>query len=147
MEGRQAVRDRGGVAEGGAGIPSNFPPRTGTRCREEAPFLKALGLRSEAPQTFTPKGWLSLLETYGPLWVTTQLKRERQSDEKFSVHARVVVGMYQRDEGGDFFFRVIDPEAGTRHDESLDDFIRRYENIAREDLTMGTEFQPQVIHF
>ena len=135
------------LQKAGPGYVQTFRSRRGLDAEDKTPFLKALSLRAEAPQSFTPKGWLSLLESHGPLWTTTQVKRERESEEKFSVHARIIIGIYEGGEAGDIFFRIIDPESGTQYDESFIDFLRRYENIARDDLTMGTEFQPQVIHF
>ena len=122
-----------------------FRAKQGLDAADKKPFLQAIGLRSENPQSFSERGWLSLLEEHGPLWVTTQLKRTQQEKEKFSVHARIMYGMYEDD--SNLYVKIIDPETGSQYDELLIDFVRRYENIAREDLDMNTEFQPQVIHF
>jgi hypothetical protein len=124
-----------------------FVTEHGLDASEKSAFLRAMGLRSEAPQSFTTEGWLSLLKTHGPLWVTTQLRRDKPEEEKFSVHARVLIGMYEEAQGDELYLRVIDPESGKQYDEKLTDFLRRYENVAREDLEMDTDFQPQVIHF
>jgi hypothetical protein len=119
----------------------------GLDASEKTSFLRAMGLRSEAPQSFTIEGWLSLLKIHGPVWVTTQLRREKPEEEKFSVHARILVGLYEEPQANELYARVVDPESGKQYDEKFSDFFRRYENIAREDLEMGTDFQPQVIHF
>lgn len=110
-------------------------------------FLSAIGLKSEAPQSFTVEGWLSLLKNHGPLWVTTQLRRDKPEEEKFSVHARILIGLYEDAQSYELYAKVIDPESGKQYDEKFTDFVRRYENVAREDLEMETDFQPQVIHF
>jgi hypothetical protein len=124
-----------------------FITERGLDASEKVPFLRAMGLRSEAPQSFTVEGWLSLLQNYGPLWVTTQLRRENPEEEKFSVHATILIGMYEETKGNELYTRIIDPETGKQYNEKFIDFVRRYENIAREDIEMGTDFQPQVIHF
>jgi hypothetical protein len=79
--------------------------------------------------------------------VTTQLRRDKPEEEKFSVHARILIGMYEEAQGDTLYLKVIDPESGKQYDEKFADFFRRYENVAREDLEMGTDFQPQVIHY
>src|SRR2546423_4886769 len=124
-----------------------FQAGKGLEAKEKNVFLKAMGLRAEQPQNFTPKGWLDLLQSYGPLWVTSQLRRNKMEEERFSVHARILIGMYDDLQGSELYLRVVDPEAGKQYDEKFEDFFRRYENIARENLETDTEFQPQVIHF
>lgn len=122
-------------------------------------LLKKLGMQAEGPQSFTEMGWLNLLKEHGPLWITSQLKRENDELAKFSTHARILFGM-NRDDKGVVLMKIIDPETGTSYDEKFEDFFRRYENAAREDLDIlnrqtdkngdkdfSVSFQPQVIHF
>lgn len=124
-----------------------FHAEQGLDASDKVRFLRAMGLRSEAPQSFTVEGWLSLLKNKGPLWVTTQLRRDKREEEKFSIHARILIGLYEEPGEDGLYARVIDPENGQQYNEKFVDFFRRYENVAREDLEMGTDFQPQVIHY
>jgi Papain-like cysteine protease AvrRpt2 len=115
---------------------------------EKRRFLSSLKLRAEAPQTFTVKGWLWLLQTYGPLWVTSE---DRQG-KKFSVHARIVTGITGDESIENTFLTIIDPQDGSEYTENINEFTRKYENVARTDLGIRetdpqTDLRPQIVHF
>jgi N-acetyl-anhydromuramyl-L-alanine amidase AmpD len=76
---------------------------TGLSVNECRRFAAEMGLVPEGPASYTPAGLRTLLENYGPLWVTVQLPG--------SGHAIVVTGMYGDDapDGSATYVRISDP--------------------------------------
>jgi hypothetical protein len=111
---------------------------------EVADFANALGLTTEAPQNYTPKGYHDLLKVNGPLWVGARLDVSTANPRK---HVRVLRGVT-----GDGTFDgstawILDPDGGRDYQESMTDFAKELEAIARQDLDAGDDLSPQIIRF
>lgn len=118
---------------------SNF----GLSGSEKPQFLKAMGLVAEAPQNFSVQGWAGLMKAYGPLWVTTN----EGAGQNFAIHARVLTGIHGDGTPSGTTFKVIDPAGGTAYDETITVFVKKFEDIANNDLGQGADIRPQVVHF
>ena len=86
-------------------------------------------------------GYADLLRRHGPLWLTV----DRDVSEGYSVHALVVIGL--RGEALDVTLTYIDPDGGVEVSESLADFQRKVEELARGDLSYIGDFRVQIAHF
>src|SRR5215203_481549 len=104
-------------------------------------FASELGLVAENPQSYTIEGFRSLLENYGPLWVSVDAP---------GGHAVVVTGIYSGGavDGSDTYVRISDPwdrivgtpgapgaylsthNSGSRYIMSWADFTSEYERLA-----------------
>ncbi|GMX61159.1 hypothetical protein Elgi_74820 [Paenibacillus elgii] len=103
---------------------------------EKGSLLSAVGLVAEPPMNYSVDGMLRLLVRYGPLWVTT---RENPS-EPFSVHARIVTGMFGDGTPTGTSLRIIDPASGGRkYTETYEVLAHKFEERARAGI--------QVVHF
>lgn len=106
-------------------------------------LASALNLKAEAPQNWTVVGYANLLKAHGPLWVGTAIF----SSTSIYRHVRILRGVT-----GDGTFDgttavIVDPDGGRDYQESVADFARELEEIAKQDLGGGAEINPQVIHF
>jgi len=111
---------------------------------EKAEFLSAMKLKAEAPQNYTADGWRKLIEQYGPLWITTN----EGSETSFSIHARILTGIFGDGSPDNTTVVVVDPADGALHTESLKTFDEKFESVARIDLgTTSGEIRPQVVHY
>jgi hypothetical protein len=92
---------------------------------------------------FSLQQYINWLNTYGPLWITTDAAG---SAEVFSPHARIltkIVGTGTPDgKGTDFIFN--DPATGTEKQEHFADFIRGFEQMILENPDAAFI---QVVHF
>jgi hypothetical protein len=131
------------MSKAGADFKKKFQDDKGLLGSEKPFFLQALGLKAEAPQNFTVKGWLGLLQTHGPLWVTTN----EGTTQNFAIHARVLKGIAGDGTPDATFFTLIDPATGMETSESVTTFVKKFEEIAKKDLGMGADIRPQVVHF
>jgi hypothetical protein len=104
-------------------------------------FLTDATLRAEAPQNPSPAGWASLLRTYGPLWVTT--------DEAPGRHARILIGINGDGTAGGTKLKFVDPASGSIVQETIVDFIVKYESVIRTDLGLGSgvPIHSQIVHW
>jgi peptidoglycan hydrolase-like protein with peptidoglycan-binding domain len=101
---------------------------------ERQQFLQDTGLRTDAPQNYTPEAILRLLESCGPIWVTTQENRpEEIPDKPFSLHARIVYGLYGDGTLSGTTVRIIDPIGGITYHENFERFMTNREDVARLD--------------
>jgi|GEM_PF-2393885 len=91
-------------------------------------FLAAAGLIAETPQSFSVKGWESLLRTYGPIWVTS----DEQLGYGTRFHARVVIGIQGDGTPKGTFLKIIDPDRGRQRQESVAHFVQKYEEVVKE---------------
>jgi hypothetical protein len=114
-------------------------------------FMNDAKLKTEVPQTFSVKGWESLLKTYGPIWVTTD---ESPKLKKQAIHARLLIGI-KGDQGSEFTeLTFIDPVKGIVVEKFVD-FIPKYEKEMRAvykklngaELPGSYEFRVQIIHW
>jgi hypothetical protein len=133
-----AVMDMAGPA-----YRAKFDANGGLSGAEKGAFLAALGLQAEPPMDYAVEGLLGLLQTYGPIWVTT----DEDPSEGFAVHARIVTGMVGDGTVDGTMLRVVDPAGGRRYQESFRAFGDKFDEVARGDMRDGGEFRPQVVHF
>ena len=118
---------------------------SGLDASDKPAFLAALKLRAEAPQTFTLKGWLGLLQDHGLLWVTTIAGDD--------AHALIIKGMSGDGSYDGTRFSVIDPLGAREYTLSLTELIKKYEDLGwadlnyREDGHPEHDLRPQVVHF
>ena len=130
------------MGKAGKDFQDKFTADQGLGGDEKVFFLQALNLKAEAPQNYNVQGWLSLLKKYGPLWITTN----EGSDEDFAIHARILKGLSGDGSNDATFFTFVDPADGQEHSESFSTFIKKFEDIAKED-SKSRDFRPQVVHY
>ena len=116
-----------------------FTANTGLAGSEKAPFLAAVGLVSELPQSLSPAGWEQLLKRYGPLWVTT----DEDPSAGFAIHARILTGIIGDGTGVGTTLDIVDPAGGTAYQESFDTFVRKFESEA----LAGKPLRVQIVHW
>ncbi len=132
------VMDRAGTT-----YRSKFDANQGLRGSEKQPFLDALNLRSEPPQDYVVVGMQQLIENCGPLWITT----DESADEHFAIHARIVMGMTGDGSVDGTMLTIIDPADGQVHSETYNNFMQKFDRVAFDDMSMGSDFRVQVVHF
>lgn len=120
-----------------------FSNNSGLSAADKAAFLKSLDLKAEAPQNFTIAGWEKLLRQVGPIWVTT----DEAPVGRFAIHARVLTGIKGDGTATGTVFYVVDPATGISGAETVAAFISKFEQVARDDLGVGAELRPQVVHY
>jgi hypothetical protein len=108
---------------------------------DKTTFIQSLGLQEEPPANYTVDGFLNMLKTYGPLWVT----RDSSTATFVSLHARIMTGMYGDGTPDGTFVLLIDPADGQRHQESFSHFQQTFEQVAR-DVAPGEPLWIQVVH-
>ncbi len=106
-------------------------------------LLQSIGLTTEPPEDFSIDGWASLLQSYGPLWVTTN----EGTGQFFSAHARILKSLSGDGNPDTTFMDIIDPGDGTEYNETVTSFTQKFDDIARKDLGDGADFRPQVVHY
>jgi hypothetical protein len=121
----------------------DFTSNNGLTGPEVGSFATALGLAAEAPQNWTVDGYAALLSSHGPLWVGSIII-DANSIYK---HVRVLSGMIGDGTFDGTIALIIDPDGARPYQESLTDFASELENIAKVDLSAGSDLNPQVIHF
>ncbi len=113
------------LADIGKEYVEKFNRKKGLLSSEKARFLAAAGLEAEAPVNLTISGWEDMLRTYGPLWVTT----DKETDEDFTVHARIMTGIYGDGTPNGTFVKIINPAGGRKYDEKFSKFVKEYEKL------------------
>jgi hypothetical protein len=122
-----------------------FHNNEGLAADEKGPFLAAVGLQAEPPQNYSLEGWLQLLQTYGPLWVTTD---ESQTDGKFAIHARILLGMSGDGTPNGTQVGIVDPALGAEITEDFTTLIAKFEReIIKRDPKDTTPLRIQVVHW
>lgn len=120
-----------------------FNANTGLRGVEVAEVAQALNLKIEVPQNYLPTGYYDLLKAHGPLWVGTAIF----SADKVYRHVRIVRGISGDGSFNGTLVSVIDPNGGREYTESVAQFAKEMEEIARQDLGSGENLKPQIIRF
>ena len=117
---------------------SKFDNDQGLSGSEKVAFLTSLGLIGEPPMSYTVRGLKTLLEIYGPLWVTS----DEQPGAGFSIHARIVTGMFGDGTVDGTSLRINDPAGGQQYTETFRIFMQKFEEVP------GTgALRVQVVHF
>ena len=105
-------------------------------------FLKAAGMVSEAPASYSPSQFFAWMKKFGPLWVTTDAARDVGG---FSPHAKVLVQIDGdgNDDGSNTNFTWINPSNGKTVVEGFPDFLVSYEQMVTDNK--GPLFS-QIVH-
>ena len=99
-----------------------FTNGEGLKSSEKEGFITALTMVGEPPASYTLQQYISWVNTYGPLWITTDAAT---ADGVFSPHARIltkIVGSGTPD-GNNTYFIFNDPATGSEIRESFTDFF------------------------
>jgi len=104
---------------------------------EENRFLADSHLQAEAPASYTLDALVAMMQNSGPLMVTTAT-----SDPNWN-HVRVLFGISGDGTVDNTFLQINDPADGQTHQESLADFLQKYEG-AVSDPTYAVSVQ--IIH-
>lgn len=120
-----------------------FNSNAGLLGLEVANFAQSLSLKAEAPQNFTPDGYNQLLTARGPLWVGTAIF----GSNAVYRHVRILRGLIGDGSLDGTTALVVDPDGGRDYTETLTEFAKELEEIAKLDLGPGGDLNPQIIHF
>jgi N-acetylmuramoyl-L-alanine amidase/uncharacterized protein YycO len=126
---------------GGSNFRSIFDADTGLPRDQKPAFLAKLPLCEEPPANYLPDAYLRMLQSYGALWVTTDVG----NSGNVAIHARVMTGIYGDGSPDNTFVWLIDPADGQRHNESFRHFAATFEQIAR-DVGANEPLWVQVVH-
>ena len=126
----------------GGGYRARFDANKGLQSNDKADFLTRMALRSEGPQSHSIENWEALLRQFGPLWITT-----KESPYGFVVHARIITGIKGDGSLDGTSFTIVDPDDGAVHVETVRDFIRKFEQVAKSENLAGVDLMPQVVHY
>jgi hypothetical protein len=67
--------------------------------------------------------------------------------KKFSIHARILVGVMGDGSGAGTTLTIADPADGAKHFENLDAFTNKLETVAKSDYGAGADVRPLIVHF
>jgi hypothetical protein len=104
---------------------------------EESSFLADSKLRAEPPASYTLDALVQMMQSSGPLMVTTAT-----SDPAWT-HARVLFGISGDGTLENTFLQINDPADGQTHQESLADFLPKYEGVVDPDYAVSV----QILHW
>ena len=117
-----------------------YNANTGLSAREKPQFVSDLGLTFQYPMSISISGWEQMLRYHGPIWVTT----DEQPGEGWAIHARVVIGIKGDGTPANTFLKIIDPATGNLTQESIKDFVPKFEEEIR--ITGGLT-RIQILHW
>jgi hypothetical protein len=117
-----------------------FNADSGLRASEKDAFVAALGMRPEPPASYRLDQYIEWLETYGPLWITT----DDDPDIGFCPHARILTSI--TGDATDPYFGFIDPADASTPRMRFSAFVQEYEQAAR-DREAGAPLFSQVVRF
>jgi hypothetical protein len=119
-----------------------YDTNAGLMPADQPELMKKAKLRQELPQSYTVDAWLSMLKSYGPLWVTTAFPLPK---DHWGVHARIVSAIKGDGTPDGTTLHIIDPDRGRESDMTIASFAKEMENVAKADK--ATDIRPMVIHF
>ena len=122
----------------GAIYRTKFDNDQGLLGSEKAAFLTALGMTGEPPMSYPVTGLRALLENHGPLWVTT----DEQPGAGFSIHARIITGMFGNGTINGTRLRINDPDGGRQYTETFRAFTQKFEEVPD-----TGQLRIQIVHF
>ncbi|RUL78249.1 papain-like cysteine protease family protein [Dyella choica] len=132
------------LAIAGTQYVNKFNNSQGLMASEKQGFISALGMTGEAPASYTLQQYITWMQTYGPLWVTTDSALDAGP---FSPHARIltkITGSGTPD-GVGTNFTFIDPATGSTTSSSFGDFINAYEQMVTDNPS--DNLFVQIVHF
>jgi Papain-like cysteine protease AvrRpt2 len=126
----------------GKDYKTKFTAGKGLLGSEKPKLLIDMNIGSEPPMNYSVFGLKNLLEAYGPLWVTT----DEDPTMGFSIHARIITGIFGNGTIGGTSLRIIDPAGGKKYPETYRDFANKFEAEARA-LGVRDPLRIQIVHF
>jgi hypothetical protein len=121
-----------------------FNNSDGLSSSEKDEFISSLNMAGEAPANYSLQNYIDWLNTYGPLWITTD---SSSATANFSPHARIltkITGTGSAD-GNGTNFTFNDPATGTEKSESFLDFINAFQQMAIDNKSNSLFIQ--IVHF
>ena len=117
---------------------AKFDNNAGLSGAEKGALLTAIVLTRETHMSYTVSGLKSLLEKHGPLWATT----DEQSGAGFSIHARIITGIFGDGTIDCTSLRINDSADGKQYTETFKTFMEKFEEVT------GTgKLRIQIVHF
>ncbi len=122
---------------------AKFDANQGLFASEKEEFITAMQMIGEAPASYPLSQYILWLQTYGPLWVTTD---SNSSTGAFSPHARILTGISGTDlnDTAHVMMTFNNPATGSQSTESFDQFLAAYEQMVTDNP--GSLFI-QIVHF
>jgi Papain-like cysteine protease AvrRpt2 len=109
---------------------------------DQSEVIQKVGMRQEAPQSYSVDAWLNMLKSFGPLWVTTAFPKP---GAKWGIHARVIFGIKGDGTPDGTKLHLWDPGKQRESDMSVSDFALEMDKMAKADDV--ADVRPLVIHF
>jgi hypothetical protein len=121
-----------------------FNAKQGLSASEKPTFLNALGMVGEPPASYPVKQYIDWVNTYGPLWITTD---SSIATGQFSPHARILIKVTGTGspDGVGTSFTFIDPASGKQATESFGTFLSAYEQMVTDNP--ADKLFIQIVHF
>lgn len=116
----------------------------GLSSSEKPAFISAINMQGEPPANYTLQQYIDWVNTYGPLWVTTD---SASASGKFSPHARIltkITGTGTPD-GIGTNMTFINPTTGSEVTQSFLDFIKAFEQMVTDNKS--EDLFIQIVHF
>ena len=133
------------IGRAGSRFVTIFTNDTGLGSADKGPFLTAMGLIAEPPQSLSPQGIAGMLNGVGPIWITTD------GGSLNTIHARIILRISGDGTADGTSLEIIDPADGAIHLETYAVFGSRFENVARRDAGRhpggANPFRAQIVHW
>ncbi len=128
--------------DNGLGFLGLFDDNLPLEVQDSSDFLVAMELIAEPPQSFGVQGIADLLSNHGPIWVTA----DEDVSERFSGHARVVIGLKGDGTPRNTFATIIDPNLEELTLEPIELLQEKFSQLAIGDAKFGGSLA-QFIHY
>jgi len=132
------------IAPAGQKYLDRYTNDLGMAVNDKAEYIGLIDMASEPPANYRGRQYIDWMNTYGPLWLTTDAELE---PDQFSLHARILVkitGVDPNDEST-MRFTFLDPFTGGEEEESFADFLLGFEQAVSERPKGSLPIQ--VVHF
>ncbi|MBE3016083.1 hypothetical protein IL992_44095 [Microbispora sp. NEAU-D428] len=141
-QGSISVEDAVGAA--GEKYRQIYTDDTGLYTEDKDDFVLHSQMFAEPAASYRLEQYVDWLKKYGPLWVT----RDAGPGQLFSPHAWVLIRISGTGtpDGIGTDFTLIDPKKGTEETLTFTEFVRGFEDMAREEEE-GQALRPQVVRF
>ena len=129
------------VTRAGPAYVAHFQKNEALPFAEKPGFVTQLGMQSEPFMSRPPAALAALLQSVGPLWVST----DEDASPALSPHARILVGMHGDGSAAGTQLQWIDPDGGRAYGETFGQFVAKFEALVQ---GSGAGALPlQLIHF
>lgn len=132
------------LAIAGDAYVQKFNAKQGLTAAEKPTFLNALGMVGEPPASYPVKQYIDWVNTYGPVWITTD---SSVATGQFSPHARILIKVTGTGspDGVGTSFTFIDPASGNQATETFGTFLNTYEQMVTDNPS--DKLFIQIVHF